>query len=478
MFDELIVHINNIFFVFESLTSENGFWWGVGIIVLYPLLLIIITELTHRLNKENSEFLSLIVHVRNIVLPILLLYLLLAKILILPESHLALKIIKSLFWILLISFILKTVNAILFSETFKFQERMPKLLVDFIRAFLVLFGIALVAADVWGADLGNLLAALGMGSLVLGLALQDVLGGLFSGIALLSSRPFIVGDWIRVGEVEGQVKSIDWRAVSLQTKDKSLVTIPNAVIAQTEFENFSKPTPLHRISVNIDFLLEHPPNQVILVLLKMLKNMPGVLKNPEPDVLLSSYNAGAFACYEIRCFISHYEKKDETYKLLMSQIWYTSQREKIYLNPKQLNRPSLSTDKLLEKLKMLNVFDVRDDDFMQLAQNAQIENYGMQELILTENLPSMRFYIVVEGIAEQRHEVTHNQQTATYRLTTGEFFGFSGMVSNENGGESVVAITDLTVIAIKMEAIRRMLQRNPQIADCLEKVISSRNALL
>ncbi len=477
MFNEFIASIDKMLAFTNTLAGEVWFWWGIGIILLYPVLLIVINELVHRLNKGNVEFLHVVIHVRNIVLPVFLLYILLAKILLLPDSNIALKIIKTLFWILLIHFILKTVNAILFSETFRFKERIPKLLIDFIRAFLVLFGIALVAADVWGADLGKLLAALGMGSLVLGLALQDVLGGLFSGIALLSARPFSVGDWIRVGGVEGQVKSVDWRAVSLETKDKYLVMIPNAVIAKGEFENFSKPTPMHRMNVNIDFSIEHPPNQVIQVLLTLIKNSPGILKNPKPDVSLSGYNTvKALAHYEIHYFISHYERKDDAYKLLMSQIWYVSQRENLRFHSEQPSSPLFTTDEILEKLKTLSVFDISNDNLTQLAQNAKIKNYGVHECILTKNSIVTLFYIIAEGIAEQRNEAAdYDKPIATHRLTAGDFFGFSGMVSNENDGESIVAVTDLTVIAIKIEVLRKILQINPQIADCLESVIKTRS---
>ena len=288
-----------------------------------------------------------------------------------------------------------------------------------------------------------------------------------------------MGDWICIGEVEGQVKSVDWRAVSLQTEDEYLVMIPNAVIAKQEFKNFSKPTPRHRMNVKIKFSIEHPPNQVIRTLLVVVSNIPEILKNPKPDILLLGYNSEELlACYEIYYFISNYENKDDAYKLLMSQIWYVSRRENFRVHPEQPIYPVITTEQLFEKLKMLHVFDVRDDDLRQLVQNAKLEDYGVQEFILTKNITSTQFFIIMNGIAEQRYEITvdKNQQTATYRLTTGDFFGFSGMVSNENRGENVVAITDLTVITITIEAIRKMLQRNPQLADCLENVVRARSA--
>ena len=76
-------------------------------------------------------------------------------------------------------------------------------------------GAALVIAGVWDRDFGGFLATLGIGSIVLGLALQDTLGNVFSGIALLFERPFGVGDWIKVGDTIGEVLQI-----YLQTIDR------------------------------------------------------------------------------------------------------------------------------------------------------------------------------------------------------------------------------------------------------------------
>jgi len=93
MLNESIASIDNKIFT-NTLAGEVWFWWGIGIILLYPFLLIVINELAHRLNKGNVEFLHIVIHVRNIVLPVFLLYILLAKILLLPDSNIALKIVK------------------------------------------------------------------------------------------------------------------------------------------------------------------------------------------------------------------------------------------------------------------------------------------------------------------------------------------------------------------------------------------------
>ena len=88
------------------------------------------------------------------------------------------------------------------------RSRAPKLFQDLIRLLLVVIGAAIVLSVVWRQDLGGLIAALGVGSIVLGLALQETLGNLMSGIALFFERPFSVGDWISVGGKSGQVVQI------------------------------------------------------------------------------------------------------------------------------------------------------------------------------------------------------------------------------------------------------------------------------
>ena len=71
---------------------------------------------------------------------------------------------------------------------------------------LVAIGLAMVYAFVWGREIGGAIATLGVTSIVVGLALQEPLGNLFSGLVLLMERPFEVGEVIEVGSVSGEVK--------------------------------------------------------------------------------------------------------------------------------------------------------------------------------------------------------------------------------------------------------------------------------
>ena len=79
-------------------------------------------------------------------------------------------------------------------------------------------------------------------SIVIGLALQESLGNLFSGLVLQAAPPFVLGDFIQAGNLEGRVVDMTWRAVTLHTTDDNYVVIPNGSIAKQEIVNFHAPT--------------------------------------------------------------------------------------------------------------------------------------------------------------------------------------------------------------------------------------------
>ena len=79
------------------------------------------------------------------------------------------------------------------------RERIPKIFIEIARLILVIVGLALLFRLVWGADVGGVFAALGVTSIVIGLALQNAVGGVISGLLLLFEQPFKIGDWLTVG---------------------------------------------------------------------------------------------------------------------------------------------------------------------------------------------------------------------------------------------------------------------------------------
>ncbi|MCI0410131.1 MAG: mechanosensitive ion channel family protein, partial [Acidobacteria bacterium] len=175
--------------------------WALGLILGTPGVLLVLNEVAVRLRRRGASLEGPVRNLRTFVVPALATLLWLLKVAELGDEALAVRLAETVLWVFVIIAFLSFLNAVVFGQVAKdsWQARIPKLLRDLLQVLLVLIGGAIVLSRGWGVDLGGLLTALGVGSIVLGLALQEPLGNLFSGIMLMIERPFAVGDWIRVG---------------------------------------------------------------------------------------------------------------------------------------------------------------------------------------------------------------------------------------------------------------------------------------
>lgn len=108
------------------------------------------------------------------------------------------------------------------------------------RVFLIVVAVVLVVQNL-GYSVGSLLAGMGIGGLALALAAQESLANFFGSVSIVADRPFKVGDWIQVGSrVDGDVEEIGLRSTKVRTWSKSLLTIPNKVLANEIIENWSR----------------------------------------------------------------------------------------------------------------------------------------------------------------------------------------------------------------------------------------------
>ncbi len=106
---------------------------------------------------------------------------------------------------------------------------------------VIIVAITLVMIiDNFGYDVTSLVAGLGLGGLAFALAAQDLLGNMFGGIAILTDKPFKVGERIKVNQHDGHVKEIGIRSTRIVTMDGTQLTLPNSMIANSVLENVSK----------------------------------------------------------------------------------------------------------------------------------------------------------------------------------------------------------------------------------------------
>jgi MscS family membrane protein len=99
--------------------------------------------------------------------------------------------------------------------------------------------VALAALDVIGLNVLALVAGLGLGGVALAFAAQKTLENVFGTISIAGDRPFEVGDYVTIGTDTGTVEDVGFRSTRLRTVGRTLVTIPNGVVAAGRVENFT-----------------------------------------------------------------------------------------------------------------------------------------------------------------------------------------------------------------------------------------------
>ena len=157
----------------------------------------------------------------------------------------------------------------------------------------VYLGVTLsIVGFVFGAPIGTLVATSGVVAIILGLALQNTLGDLFSGIALTLGRPFSIGDWIQLADgTEGHVVQNNWRSTQVLTPANNLVVLPNSTLAKVGLTNLTKPDESHLVILPIRVTSDSRPAEVEAILKSALQTCQCIVQSPAPVVALKGIDA-------------------------------------------------------------------------------------------------------------------------------------------------------------------------------------------
>jgi MscS family membrane protein len=98
----------------------------------------------------------------------------------------------------------------------------------------------LIALQNLGYSVTSLLAGIGLGGAAIALAAKDTIANFFGSIVIFVDKPFVVGDWVKVGAIEGIVEELTLRVTRIRTFENSLITVPNSDLTTKPIENFSR----------------------------------------------------------------------------------------------------------------------------------------------------------------------------------------------------------------------------------------------
>lgn len=363
------------------------------------------------------------------------------------------------------------------------RPREARLIQDLLIA-VVYLGVALsVMAFVFGVPIGTLLATSGVVAIILGLALQNTLGDVFSGIALTLGRPYIIGDWILLSDgTEGRVAASNWRSTHLLTAAHNIVVLPNSVLAKLGLTNISRPDENHLITLPIRIVPTRMPHVILGVMQTVLDSCNTIIKDPPPAVSLVGIDASAVnvelyfqVTSPMRRGMARSEVIDLVYRHCKStglQLAMPVSKVITTSDPlaQTVSAAPGSAQSLIEAIPVFSMLTA--DEMATLAASATERMFAPGAEIVKQGSLLSSLTIICAGIVSMRKD---DRETA--RLAPGDFFGEGGFLAGIGEGHTLQALTRVAVYEIGKDAFAPLIDERPGLAEDLAASLAHREAL-
>ncbi|MBK6513567.1 MAG: mechanosensitive ion channel [Polyangiaceae bacterium] len=182
-----------------------------------------------------------------------------------------------------------------------------------------------------GLEPGQLLTTSALLTAVIGLSLQDTLGNLIAGLSVQIQRPFNVGDWIQFDNDPkniGRIMEDQLAGDHAADAGRIEVVVPNGALAKAPLRVFSRPSRVVRRNIFFQTSYEAEPKRVHQVVLEAIRDTPGVLKEPPPNIVTDKF-ADSGIEYWLRIYIEQFQRRDVIDGAVRDRIWYALKRSGI-----------------------------------------------------------------------------------------------------------------------------------------------------
>ena len=364
-----------------------------------------------------------------------------------------------------------------------------------ISSILLLFICAtLVLTLVFKRSLTGVLAVGGGMSLILGIALQDMIADFFSGLAINIDRPFRIGDFIllnntRLGDDEliGKVVSINWRTTRLEKTDGTLVVIPNNKFSELVLTNFSLPKAESRFELSycIDFASD--TERVSNVLNAAVLSAPTVLPTPPPKVRVNRVDDKGVH-YTIRYWIDprlgsplrarHGVNSAVLRHLRFAGISIAYERNDIYfaeMPPRQVDFTK-NLEALVARVALFK--SIPAEGIARLSSALKPRSLSRGEIVVKAGDAGDSMFIIVEGLLEVYLDIEvtiDDLRVAT--MSPGDYFGEMSLITGTPRSATVLTKTEALVYEVGKSSLEPLFEAYPSLPASIAQTVAQRDFL-
>ncbi len=225
------------------------------------------------------------------------------------------KLLMSLLILVICLIVIRVVNKIMLRITDKlnWDPRVEKYFRTGVKALMYVLA-ALIVADSLGIPVTSLIALVSVFGLAISLAVQDVLSNIASGLVILFSRPFEMGDYVATNDGEGTVYEISLTHTKLDTPDGQRIMLPNSTMVAGKITNFTT-LGIRRVNQSITVSYDCATDAVRASCLRAVERTAGVLEDPEPMVVINNFGESSIE-YRVRFWTNTDDYWDSYFQFL------------------------------------------------------------------------------------------------------------------------------------------------------------------
>ena len=361
------------------------------------------------------------------------------------------------------------------------KPREARLLQDLVVGVVYVAIVLSILAFVFSLPIGTLIATSGVLAIVLGLALQNTLSDVFSGIALNLGRPYTLGDWIILGDgTEGRVVETDWRSTHLVTLAHNVVALPNSLLAKIGLTNVSRPNESHGLSITVRLAPTRLPATIASVMRDALLSCNSIQQDPPPVVIMKNLDAAAIEfelSYRVADVAHRIVASNEIFDLVYRHARFAGLRLAAPPLP-QVTATTSPEDQAvtpLELFRSLPVFSALTGDEQEtLAAAVSTRSYRSGDVIAKQGEMLQSLMIIRTGVVARWRSEDGSDGYEMDRLAPGDVFGETSLLAGMGETATLRALGQVAVYVIDEEDFAPFLANWPQLAEDLAAILTSR----
>ena len=208
------------------------------------------------------------------------------------------------------------------------NEALLQLTKSTLQVILVLTGVIYIL-QMWGFDVGTVLAGIGVAGIAIAFALQESLSNIFGGISIILDKSVNVGDLVNLDDgTAGKISKIGIRSTKVQTFDNEVVIVPNSKLANSNIKNIAQPEPKSRVVIPFSVAYGTDIEKVRKIVMKEIQSITGF--TPETQVSVRFIEMGESSLnFKAYFFVSSYEQRFNAIDEANTKIYNALNKNKI-----------------------------------------------------------------------------------------------------------------------------------------------------